>query len=341
MNMFRTVPYRLVLLLALAISVGVHGQTSIKIKLATLAPENSPWTKALRSMGSAWWTATDKRVLLTVQAGTIPSESTAIARMAVGGLQAATLMVAGLSELDEAFTVFGVPFFFESDAELLHVQKALTPLLQERLGRKGYRFINWGNAGWIHLFSKQPIRTLDDARQANLYTTEGNPRMVQWYAANGFHAVPLTAGEIPKQLRLPTGVINAAPMPPVYAVAMRIFKDARYMLDVRLAPLLGATVITDAAWNLISQEDRAKVLVAAAVMEHDINTQAPALDIKSIGAMEAAGLHIVTLDAKAAAEFRGAAEKLGATQRGGMIPADVYDFAVREREAFRKTKPAK
>lgn len=339
--MFRTVPYRFVLLLALAMSVGVRAQPDIKIKLATLAPENSPWTSALRSMGTAWATATNKRVQLTVYPGTIPSESSAIARMAVDGLQAATLMVAGLSEIDEAFKVFGVPFFFESDAELLHVQKALTPLLQERLRRKGYHLINWGNAGWIQLFSKQPIRTLDDAKQARLYTTEGNPTMVQWYAANGFHAVPLAAGEIPKQLTLPTGVINAAPMPPVYAVAMQIFKDARYMLDVRLAPLLGATVMTDAAWKRISPEDRAKMLAAAAVMEQEINTQAPALDVKSIAAMKAAGLQIVTLDAKPLADFRGAAEKLGATQRGGMIPADVYDFAVREREAFRKTKPAK
>ena len=83
-------------------------------------------------------------------------------------------------------------------------------------------------------------------KQAKLYTTEGNPKMVQWYTANGFHAVPLSAGEIPKQLKLPTGAINAAPMPPVYAVALQIFKDAPYMLDIRLAPLVGATVMTDA-----------------------------------------------------------------------------------------------
>jgi TRAP-type C4-dicarboxylate transport system substrate-binding protein len=339
--MFRKAPYRFVFVLALAMSGAVRAQTPVNIRLATLAPDNSPWTSALRSMGTSWAAATDKRVRLTVYAGTIPSESSAIARMAVDGLQAATLMVAGLSELDEAFNVFGVPFFFASDAELLHVQKALTPLMEDRLRRKGYHLINWGNAGWIQLFSKQPIRTLDDARQAKLYTTEGNPKMVQWYTANGFHAVPLAAGEIPKQLTLPTGVINAAPMPPVYAVAMQIFKDAPHMLDVRLAPLLGATVMTDAAWNRISPDDRVKMLAGAAVMEQNINTQAPILDTKSIEAMKAAGLRIMTLDARAAADFRAAAEALGATQRGGMIPSDVYDLAVRERDAFRRGKPTR
>ena len=141
--------------------------------------------------------------------------------------------------------------------------------------------------------------------------------MVQWYTANGFHAVPLAAGEIPKQLTLPSSAINAAPIPPVYAVALQIFKDAPHMLEMRLAPsCVGATVMTDAAWNKISADDRAKMMAAAAAMEQQVNAQAPALDAKSIAAMKAAGLQVVTLDAKAIAEFRRAAEGLGAT-RGG------------------------
>jgi TRAP-type C4-dicarboxylate transport system substrate-binding protein len=322
-------------------SVSMGAQAPLNIRLATLAPDNSPWTSALRTMGTSWEKATDRRVRLTVYAGTIPSESSAIARMAVDGLQAATLMIAGLAELDEAFNVFGIPFFFESDAELAYVEEKLTPLIEERLRAKRYHLINWGNAGWIQLFSKKPIRTLDDVKQAKLFTTEGNPKMVQWYTSNGFHAVPLSAGEIPKQLTLPTGAINAAPMPPVYAVALQIFKDAPNMLDIRLAPLVGATVITEAAWNRISPEDRAKMLTAGATMAQQMTTQAPELDAKSIAAMKTAGLQIVTLDAKGAAEFRRAAENLAASQRGSMIPADVFDLAVRERETFRKMKPSK
>jgi len=339
--MFGTIPYRFVTALALIMTVSLGAQAPLNIRLATLAPDNSPWTSALRSMGTAWEKATERRVRLTVYAGTIPSESSAIARMAVDGLQAATLMVAGLAEIDESFNIFGVPFFFESDAELAHVQQKLTPLIQQRLQARHYHLINWGNAGWVQLFSKMPIRTLADVKQAKLYTTEGNPKMVQWYTANGFHAVPLSAGEIPKQLKLPTGAINAAPMPPVYAVALQIFKDAPHMLDIRLAPLVGATVMTDAAWKKISPEDRPKILAAASAMEQQINTQAPGLDAKSISVMTAAGLQVVKLDANAVAEFRAAAERLGATQRGAMIPADVYDLAVRERDAFRKAKPAK
>jgi TRAP-type C4-dicarboxylate transport system substrate-binding protein len=329
---------RLATVLAIVMSVATSAQSPINIRLATLAPDNSPWSKALQTMGAAWENATEKRVKVTVYAGTIPSESSAIARMAVNGLQAATLMAPGLAEIDEAFNVFGIPFFFASDAELTHVQQSLTPAFRERLRAKGYHLINWGNGGWIQLFSKQPIRTLDDVKRAKLYTTEGNPKMVQWFTANGFHAVPLAAGEIPKQLTLPNGAITAAPMPPVYAMALQVFKNAPYMLDVRLAPLVGATVMTDTAWNKISADDRTKIMKAASDMERQINQEAPGGDAFSIAMMKQAGLQVVALDAKAVAEFRSVSENLVATQRGTLIPSDIYDLAVRERDAFRKAK---
>jgi hypothetical protein len=54
--------------------------------------------------------------------------------------------------------------------------------------------------------------------------------------------------------------------------------------------------------------------------------------------MVARGLQVTTLDAKAAGEFRSAATQLVSTMRGSMVPADVYDMAVQERDALRKSK---
>ena len=337
--MFGRHPLRLVTALTVAAALPLAAADPVKIKLGTLAPENSPWSDALRTMGASWSKATEKRVTLTVYAGTIPSESNAISRMAVDGLQAATLMVAGLAELDDAFNVFGIPLFFESDAELAHVQQKLTPLLQQKLAAKKLRLINWGNGGWVRLFSKNPVRTVADLKAAKLYTTEGDDRWVRWYSANGFHAVPLAPGEIPKQLKLPTGAINAAPLPPVWALALQIFRDAPYMLDLPVAPLVGATVMTDTAWNKISPADREKVLEVARRMEKQIGEQAPGLDAKSIDEMKKTGtLKPVALDGKDTAAFRATGDRLTSSMRGALVPNDVFDLAARERDAYRKAK---
>jgi hypothetical protein len=54
--------------------------------------------------------------------------------------------------------------------------------------------------------------------------------------------------------------------------------------------------------------------------------------------MTARGLQVITLDAKAGAEFRAAANQLTATMRGSMVPPDVFDMAVQERDSLRKSK---
>jgi len=314
----------------------------VRVKLGTLAPEDSPWTSALRSMGASWAKATENRVSLTVFAGTIPSESSAIARMSVDNLQAATLMVGGLAEIDHAFDVFAIPFFFESDAELVHVQQKLTPLLKEKLAAKKLRLVHWGNGGWVRMFSKSSVRTVADLKAAKLYANEGDDRWVRWYTANGFNAVPLAPGEIPKQLKLPTGAINSAAMPPVYAVALQVFRDAPYMLELPVAPLVGATVMTDVAWEKISPADRDRMLEVALQMERQIGEQALALDTKSIDEMTKSGvLKPTTLDAKDSGTFHATVEEMINTLRGAIVPADVYDLAVKERDAYRKAKSAR
>jgi len=333
--MFSKTASRLIVALALVAAVPVFAAPGV-VRLATLAPDNSPWTNALRQMGAMWQKATDNRVKLIVNAGTIASDSTAITKMSAGGLEAATLFVAGLGEIDPAFNVFGIPFFFESDAELEYVQTQLEPMLTQKLAAKKLRLLNWGNGGWVRLFSKMPLKTLAEIKAAKLYTTEGDAKTEQWYKQNGFNIQPLATSAIPFNLKNPLGLINAAPSPPVYALATGFFNDAKYMLDLKLGPFTAATVITEKAWSEISADDRTKMMDAATVMEKQVNTAAPGLDTKYIEEMRKAGLTVVSLDAKTLAEFKTTAGQLLQTQRGTLVPEGAFDAALKARDAYRK-----
>ena len=61
-------------------------------------------------------------------------------------------------------------------------------------------------------------------------------------------------------------------------------------------------------------------------------------DADSIATMKTRGLTVTTIDPKTAASFRAEADAFVKTMRGQMVPADVYDAAIRERDAFRKTQ---
>lgn len=323
---------------ALALALVAGGSLAAQgkpLRMATVAPKTSPWVDELNRMGQVWGEKTSGRARMVVISD-LASESSVIARLGTGGSELAALSIVGLAQVDEAFNVLALPFFFQSDAELIQVLGKLTPVLKQRLEAKKLHLVLWGHGGWVQVFSKQPIRTIAELQKAKLFTSEGDAKTVAWYTQNGFHAVPLAASEIPKQLKLPTGAIDATPSVPPLALAMQFYKDAPNMLDIRVAPLVAGVVMSDAAWQKLSAEDRTTILGIAAETEKKLFANAAGLDASHIKEMQASGLKVITLDAKAAGEFRTAADKLTATQRGSMIPADVYDLAVRERNAIRK-----
>jgi TRAP-type transport system periplasmic protein len=329
------------LILALAVIAPASLWAAITVKMATQAPVNSSWHKVLLDMGAEWEAKTAGRVKLTIYAGGTQGSEDATIRMmrpGVDQLQANLLMLSGLAAIDEGFNIFGVPFFFQSDAEGQYVLEKITPMLEKRLDAKGYKLLAWGSAGWVQLFSKKPMTSLADVKAAKLYTGQGNDRMVQWYKGNGFNPVALNANDIPAQLKLTTGMIDAAPSPPYPALLLQIFRDAKYMLDVRFAPLYGAVVMTNEAWNKIDANDRPIVMAAAKNAEKRLLGDAPKLDADSIATMKTRGLTVTSLDPKTTAAFRAEADGFVKSMRGQMVPADVFDAAVRERDAFRKTQ---
>src|SRR5262245_6485543 len=332
---------KIALILAFALVTSSSLWAAITVKMATQAPVNSSWHKVLLDMGAEWEAKTAGRVKRTVYAGGTQGSEDATVRMmrpGVDQLQANLLMLSGLATIDEGFNIFGVPFFFQSDAEGQYVLEKITPMLEKRLDAKGYKLLAWGSAGWVQLFSKKPLTSLADVKAAKLYTGQGNDRMVQWYKGNGFNPVALNANDIPAQLKLSTGMIDAAPSPPYPALLLQIFRDAKYMLDVRFAPLYGAVVMTNEAWNKIEPNDRPIVMAAAKNAEKRLLGDAPKLDADSIATMKTRGLTVTSLDPKTTAAFRAEADGFVKSMRGGMVPADVFDAAVRERDAFRKTQ---
>ena len=339
--MFGKTPSRWIVALALAAGLPVllHASQRQIVRLGTLAPDPSPWTNALRDMSIAWQKATGDRVTMRLQTAGFASDSTIITRMAAQGLDAGTLFIAGLSEIDKSFNAFGIPFFFESDAELEHVQRAMQPFLAQKLqARTGvkYRLLNWANGGWVRLFSKKALRSIPEIQASKLYTTAGDAETIAWYGRAGFNAVPLPPSEIPLQLKNPFGRIDATPSPPVYAAASGFYTSANYMLDVRLGPFIAATVITERAWSQMSATDQDAILKASQAMERQVSSGAPALDAKYIDEMRKNGLNVATLTPKELDQFKAKAAELALTQRGSIVPADAFDLATQARAEYRK-----
>ena len=144
-------------LLVLALTDALHAQSAIK--LATVVPQGSVWDKNLKQMGEEWSQATGGRVAVTVfSGGSQGDEPTVVRKMRLDAIQAGAFTNLGLGNIDWAFNVFDIPFFFDSYDELNYVTDKLTPVLRKRIEPKGFMLLNWGHGGWTQVFTKSRCR---------------------------------------------------------------------------------------------------------------------------------------------------------------------------------------
>jgi TRAP-type C4-dicarboxylate transport system substrate-binding protein len=321
-------------LLVLALTGALHAQSAIK--LATVVPQGSVWDKNLKQMGEEWKEATGGRVSVTVYSGASQGdEQTVLRKMRLDALQAAAFTSVGLGSIDSAFNVFDVPFFFDSYDELNYVTDKLTPVLRKRIEPKGFILLNWGHGGWTQIFTKKPVQTVDDLKHVKLWTSAGNDRMVQWFKANGFEPRAMAMTDI--LTGLTTGMLEGLPTTPLAAMLFQWDRQTPYMLELGLAPIVGAGVITTKAWKAIPDADKPKLLAAAAGVERRLRVEVPKLDADAVAQMTKRGL---TVTKPTGPEWRTQLDGLAKTMRGESVPPDIFDLASKARDEFRKQKNA-
>ena len=309
------------------------------LKMATLAPQGSIWDQAIRTMGERWTKDTAGRVQLRVYAGGVAGdESDALRKTRAGQFQGLALTVAGLTEIDTAFNVFQIPMYFESFEELYFVLAELRPALEARLAAKGYVLLHWGHGGWIHLFSRQPIRTLDDLKQQKLFVWAGDDSAVQAWKKNGFQPVALAATDI--MLGFQTKMIDVVPTTPIAALTLQWYRQTPYMLGMGLAPLAGGVVMTKTAWEKIAPGDRELVLAAAHTTEKELEREVPKQDQSAIDQMRQRGLTVVEITAEQEKGWHEEAKRFAVAARDGRVPAEILEATEAAIAKFRSRAPA-
>ena len=326
------------LLLALLLTGAPAAEAApVVIKLATLIPDGSVWDKALKSMGSEWKRSTGGRVQLRVYPGGVAGDEPDVLRkMRIGQLNAGTLTVGGLIDIDPAFEALAIPLFYDSYDEYFHVLEKVGPVLVERARANGYELIQWGHGGWVHLFATERADTVGGLRRLKLFVSAGDDQKVQWWKGEGFRPVALSMTDIMTGLQ--TGMIDLLPTTPLAALSLQWFRQAPYMLDLGLAPLVGATVVSNRTWNRLSEADRESMRAAALEMEKRFEREIPAQDQTAVREMAKRGLTVV--EAVAGPDWQRVADEFAASMRERRIPADVYDLVIAERDAYRRARAA-
>jgi TRAP-type C4-dicarboxylate transport system substrate-binding protein len=152
----------------------------------------------------------------------------------------------------------------------------------------------------------------------------------------GYTPVPLETGDILPAIQ--TGMINAVPSTPYFALATQIYNSAPNMLDLNWAPIVGALVITKKAWDEMTPEAQNTVREASTKAGVQIRSKARQEVDEAVDAMKKRGLTVNKPNAEQMKEWNELAERLYPKVRGKLVPAETFDEVVAHLKAYRAVK---
>jgi TRAP-type C4-dicarboxylate transport system substrate-binding protein len=319
-------------LAVLLAAASAHAQVPVRIKLGTLAPQGSTWHQLLMQMGQDFARESGGKVELKIYAGgTQGNEGEMIRSMSFGKLQAASVTAIGLHEITPEPQAEAVPFLIDSYEEYDWVHERVRKTLEDAILKKGYQVLQWGEVGFVYLFSTEAYKTPADFGKGKVFTWNGDPGAEAAWKAAGFHPVVLSSTDLVSAMT--TGMINIVGQSPLYAYTTNLYSRASHMLDMHWGFLTGATVVKRDAWEKIPADLRAKLLAIAEDYGKKTRDDVRKQNDDAIEQMKKRGLHV-----EEPGDIEGWHKAAAAAQevvRGKVVPASIYDEVKRLRDEYR------
>jgi TRAP-type C4-dicarboxylate transport system substrate-binding protein len=197
-----------------------------QLRIGTLATKNSLYHRQLMELGEAWRTAKGGSAkYLVYPDGSQGGETDMVRRMRIGQLQGGLLSVVGLREIEPSIAALqNMPLMFRSWEEVDYVREKMRPAMEKKFLEKGFVVLAWGDAGWVRFFSKEPGVRPDDFKKMKFFAWGSEVEQQEIMKSLGYTPVPLETSDILPAIQ--TGMINAVPSTPYFALATQIYTTA-------------------------------------------------------------------------------------------------------------------
>ena len=305
------------------------------LRIGTLAPKNSLYHRQLLEIGEAWRQAQGGNAKYVVfPDGSQGGEAELARRMRIGQLQGALLSIVGLSEIEPSINALqSIPLLFKTWEEVDYVREKMRASMEKKFLDKGFVVLAWGDAGWVRFFSKDALMRPDDFKKMKFFSFAGESEQQEIMKSLGFTPVPLETTDILPSIQ--TGMINVVPSTPYFALATQIYGKVPHMLEINWAPVVGALVVTQKAWDDMSPAGRQALRTAGEKAGVQIRNKARQEVEEAVEAMRKRGLVVNKPNPDQLREWQELADKLYPRIRGNLVPAETFDEVLQHVKAYR------
>ncbi|MCS6797155.1 MAG: TRAP transporter substrate-binding protein [Myxococcota bacterium] len=207
-----------------------HAQDAIELKIATVAPEGTPWEKQLRNFKRYVEEGSQGRVKVKMfMGGALGGEKALVRRTQQGSLQCFAGSTGALGTAVAELNVIEAPYLFSSfeQADRALDSQAVRTAVASAVQRAGFQFGFWAENGFRSWFTKErPIRLPADMRGLRMRSQEALVHL-ETYRAVGASPVPIDVTNVLTSLQ--TGVVDGFDNSLLFAFAASWYQGARQL----------------------------------------------------------------------------------------------------------------
>jgi TRAP-type C4-dicarboxylate transport system substrate-binding protein len=220
-----------------------HAEDAFVLKFATLAPQGSTWMNIISDWANKVEKESQGRLKFKLYGGGVSGDEPDVLRkIRFGQLHGGAMTGHGIGYIYSPARVLEIPFLFRSYDEVDHVRAQLMPEIREGFHQNGFELIGWMEVGFIQLFSRVPIYSIEDMKKRRIWLWQGDPLGTAFFEASGLAPVPLPITEVFTSLS--TGLIDTTIAPPLGAIAFQWFTKTPYMTDIPVMDGIGGLIVS-------------------------------------------------------------------------------------------------
>lgn len=263
------------------------------IKFATVAPRNSTWMNIMEQLDAEVQKATAGEVKFKFYPGGVQGDETDVIRkIRAGQLHGGGFTGVGLGLIQPQARLLDLPFLFRNAAEVDTVLEGMFPTFSSLFEQKGFVLLGWAEVGFVHFFTKQPVRNVADLAKQKMWLWEGDPLAGAVFQELGIKPVPLALPDVLTSFQ--TGMINAAYASPYGASVMQWQSRVKYVSDPPLTCSAGAVLVSGKLWNQIPAAQQQKVREIARRRLRQLTAASRRDNDAALAAFQKAGIQRVT-----------------------------------------------
>lgn len=243
---------------ALTLAVATAGHAETILKLATAAPEPTPWGAQVNRLAEAIAKESDGRLKVepyfNSQLGT---ENDTLAQLARGRIEMGLFTVSAAAQQAPEVGLMQLYGFYDNNDQRACVQdNHLTDDIRARLGSKGVYFGTWAEVGNGYLMSDREITSVEDLKGLKVGISVNKINTEHWKVF-GANPVPLSPGEAASAAS--TGLIDVYPTVYTFYIPSGLSKIYPVANEYNYSNGPGMFAVSQRIMDGLSEEDQAAI----------------------------------------------------------------------------------